>query len=107
MIPNPKQVEEIFSAALEKGSIEEREKYLSESCAEDTALRQRVECLLRAHLDAKHFLQNLIPNPISADTLDAPPRLSGDSTFTYPASDQTVRDHVTPPPSRDTISSAN
>src|SRR5438034_6739009 len=41
--------EAIFFAALEKGSSEERVRYLAEACGGDTELRGRVERLLGAH----------------------------------------------------------
>jgi eukaryotic-like serine/threonine-protein kinase len=58
MNPDPKRVEAIFSAALEKSSPEERSALLDKSCAGDPALRQRVEALLKADQDAASgFLQ--------------------------------------------------
>ncbi len=48
MHPDPKRVEAVFAAALEKATAE-RQAYLDEVCAGDGALRQRVEALLKAH----------------------------------------------------------
>src|SRR5262249_40038727 len=39
----------VFLAALERGSAGERQAYLDQACADDPALRHRVEALLRAH----------------------------------------------------------
>ena len=69
MNPDPKQVEAIFSAALEKSSPKERSALLDESCAGDPDLRQRVEALLKAHLAASGYLQG--PLQISADETTA------------------------------------
>ena len=57
MIPDPKRVESVFAAALEKTSLEERAALLDEACAGDAALRLCVEELLQAHDDAHSFLQ--------------------------------------------------
>jgi WD40 repeat protein len=43
--------ETIFTAALEKQDPVERSAYLNEACAQDPAMRQRVEALLRSHED--------------------------------------------------------
>src|SRR5436305_12825213 len=42
---------ELFAAALEKPTPEERAAYLAEACAGDEPLRRRVEALLRAHAE--------------------------------------------------------
>jgi WD40 repeat protein len=57
MTPDPQRVEAIFSAALEKASPQERAAYLDAACADDPALRDRVEALLRAHAEAGGFLE--------------------------------------------------
>jgi WD40 repeat protein len=76
MNPDPKRVEAIFSAALEKPSPEERSALLDESCAGDAALRQRVEALLKAHQEANSFLQGPLPavdaTPTGPASADAP-----------------------------------
>ena len=46
MIPDPKRVEAVFAAALEKADTAERLAYLDEACAGDLALRQ----IGRAHV---------------------------------------------------------
>src|SRR5262245_34986204 len=48
---------EIFFAALEKGTAQERSKYLSTACGSDSALRKRLDDLLRMHEKTGEFLQ--------------------------------------------------
>src|SRR5437016_2021050 len=48
----PNQVKAIFLAALEERPPDQWPAYLDAACAEDAALRQRVEALLRAHQEA-------------------------------------------------------
>jgi hypothetical protein len=69
--------EAIFFAALEKGSPEERVRYLAEACGADTELRSRIERMLDAHarvgvLDAPAITaeQDL---PLDPPTLLTPP----------------------------------
>jgi eukaryotic-like serine/threonine-protein kinase len=50
----------LFSAALEL-PIDQRAAYLDEACADDPALRQRVEELLRVHQEAISFLEDNAP----------------------------------------------
>jgi WD40 repeat protein len=56
MSPEPKNIKDIFLAAVEKTAPDERTAFLDEACAGDRALRQRVEELLRAHDAADSFL---------------------------------------------------
>ena len=49
--------ESIFFAALERGSPQERDRYLEGACAGDAALRRRVERLLGAHVKVGSFLE--------------------------------------------------
>jgi hypothetical protein len=49
---------EIFIAAVQKESLEERQAYLDEACAQLPALRLEVERLLRLHGSAGSFLEN-------------------------------------------------
>ena len=60
----------VFSAALERGSAAEQNAYLDRACADDPALRQRVEALLRAHDRAGGFLGR-VPDP--AETAGSEP----------------------------------
>src|SRR5262245_19630069 len=53
--------ETIFERALEIDSLEARAAYLRESCAEDAALLERLEGLLRAHDRAGRFLEHKEP----------------------------------------------
>src|SRR5689334_18997081 len=46
----------IFAAALEKSSLEEREAFLAQACAGDEKIRRRVEALLRAHNEPDDLL---------------------------------------------------
>ena len=48
---------EIFLAALEQSDPAERRAYLKTACGSDTALRQRIEALLREHDEAGSFMQ--------------------------------------------------
>jgi serine/threonine protein kinase/tetratricopeptide (TPR) repeat protein len=57
------QVEDIFLAALEKGTPEDRAAYLEEACKDDPELRRRVERLLEAHPKAGDFLENPVLPP--------------------------------------------
>jgi serine/threonine protein kinase/WD40 repeat protein len=54
----PSLVEDIFLAALEKGTPAERAAYLSEACKDDQDLRRRVDRLLEAHPRAGGFLED-------------------------------------------------
>jgi WD40 repeat protein len=69
MNPDPKLVEAIFAAALEKPSADVRAAYLDEACAGNPALRQRVEALLSADIEAGSFLER--PALQAADDLSA------------------------------------
>ncbi len=60
MNPDPKRVEAIFAAALEKSSPAERAAYLDEVCAGDADLRGRVDALLRAGDRAGSFLEHAL-----------------------------------------------
>src|SRR5262245_1145232 len=50
-------VEDLFFAALQKGSAAERTAYLDDACAGQDALRRRVEALLAAHPQIGQFLE--------------------------------------------------
>ena len=47
----------LFLAALEITDLAQRANYLDKECANDAALRQRVDALLKAHDDPGSFLQ--------------------------------------------------
>ena len=57
---------EIFAAALKLPGASARAAYLTDACAGDHALRQRVEALLSAHEDAGTYLQNSPPGARTA-----------------------------------------
>ncbi len=57
MLQQSGALEDIFLAALERDSAEERRAYLDTACAGDAALRERIEALLHAHAAAGSFLE--------------------------------------------------
>jgi serine/threonine protein kinase len=64
------RLESLFAAALQQPPAD-RAAYLDQACAEDPAVRQRVEALLRAQAAAGSFLQ--APPADLCATLDEPP----------------------------------
>jgi serine/threonine protein kinase len=62
MAEKPRDIEEIYSAALKKGSGQERSEYLDEVCGDDHALRARIETLLNASKEVGDFLEPPILN---------------------------------------------
>jgi serine/threonine protein kinase/Tfp pilus assembly protein PilF len=52
------RIDDIFAAAMEMESAEERANYLDQACAGDTELRQRLERLLEAYFQAGSFLES-------------------------------------------------
>lgn len=67
------RVEQIFTAAAEIDSPQERTAYLDEACADDTELRAAVENLLRLDQDAGSFLEKR-PEELLADDATDPAR---------------------------------
>ena len=55
--PAPRLIE-IFSEALELTSAEECAAYLDRVCGTDQSLRDRIEGLLRAHVEGDSFLES-------------------------------------------------
>src|SRR5262245_55931852 len=51
-----KSLQELFSAALERPDAAERARFLDEACGADSALRERVERLLRAQEEVGAFM---------------------------------------------------
>ena len=51
-------IDDIFSAAIELASADERAAYLDQACAGDAPLRRRLETLLNAHFQAGDFLES-------------------------------------------------
>ena len=68
MTSNGRDIEEIFSAALERTSATERRAFLDGACGADNALRARVDTLLAAHEEARGFL-----DPATIDAPSGPP----------------------------------
>src|SRR5216684_5252517 len=75
----PNREVDLFSAALELPASQ-RAAYLAEACADDPALRLRVEALLRVHDEAIPFLENPMPGaqapPMRAEGSGATLRIS-------------------------------
>src|SRR5688500_14133743 len=65
MPETPRTEESIFAQALAKASPLERAAFLDAACANDQALRERVEGLLRSHEEAGSFLRKP-PVPLSS-----------------------------------------
>ncbi len=70
MAAEKKDVEAIFTSALQRPSAGERTAYVDGACGDDIALRERVQELLRAHEDAATFLS--LPTA-GASAVKAPP----------------------------------
>jgi serine/threonine protein kinase/Leucine-rich repeat (LRR) protein len=81
------QVESIFFEALERKTAKERADYLDEACGADTALRLKVERLLKSHPQAMDFLAEPAVDRRQFDS-DAP---SHDLTSLAPTSGQVER----------------
>src|SRR5262245_33059341 len=70
---------EIFMAALEKDSLQQRQAFLDEICAGNASLRQRIESLIESHGQAGNLLEHspacaaATVNPVRSDisTADA------------------------------------
>ena len=77
-MPNAITVQEIFHAALEIDSAEERENFLDQSCFDSPELRTQVDDLLLAHGKAEDFLEQSPEMPTLA------PNLSADTDLTNP-----------------------
>ncbi len=70
------KLEQLFHAALELPSSEERTAYLAQACSGDAALQRRVEKLLRAHQTVGQFLSPDTPpvqSGLPLSELDLPP----------------------------------
>jgi hypothetical protein len=57
----------IFLEALDKEDPTQRSAFLDTACAGDDALRQRVEALLKSHIDAGSFLGKLAPQRLAEE----------------------------------------
>src|SRR5262249_28653029 len=84
---DPSPLEDLFFAALEKGSSHERAAYLDEACAGEPDLRRRVEKMLAAQARAGSFLEHPPGSPIetvSVATTDEQPLREGRGTVIGP-----------------------
>ena len=61
----------IFNAARQFGSPDARAEYLRQACGTDSALRERVQVLLRAYEEQASFLESPPPVGVAA-TIDQP-----------------------------------
>jgi WD40 repeat protein len=75
----------IFIEALGKETAAERSEYLAAACGPDTAMRQRVEALLRSHEQAGDFLGETAPERLAAEL--ATPESAGNTAGEPPATD--------------------
>src|SRR5262245_24786593 len=57
----------VFLEALEQQSPQQRAAFLETACAGDTALRQRVEALLKSHNEMGGFLDKLAPQRLAEE----------------------------------------
>jgi serine/threonine protein kinase/Tol biopolymer transport system component len=76
--PTLKEIEEIYHAALERGSGPGREAYLDTACGADAALRAHVEALLQANDEVGDFLEVPVLAPDAIP--DEPPVSEGPGT---------------------------
>ena len=72
MAANQDKLIEIFSEALAKASLEERNRYLAQACGQDAALRRQVDLLLQAHVEAGGFLRASVVPPESQPVGEGP-----------------------------------
>jgi hypothetical protein len=70
-----KNEEAIVNEAIKITSHAERAAFVKSACADDAALLDRVEALLKSHFEGSSFL-NLPPASVNG-TLDAPPLTEG------------------------------
>ena len=70
MTHSHQQVENLFTAALEREGAEQRRQFLEEACHGDAALRERVEMLLDSYAAAKDFLEEPAAEWTAADADD-------------------------------------
>src|ERR1043165_559262 len=69
MNPNRDREEQLFDAAREIASAEERAAYLAEACGQDVVLRQRIEEMLGSDRAAREFFDTDQPESASKATL--------------------------------------
>ena len=77
---------DIFMAALEIESPEERDAYLDEACGKDTSLRRRVEGLLECHARSGSLLEHPAVEGATASLFEEVDKLApSESDDTCPA----------------------
>jgi serine/threonine-protein kinase len=84
------QLMSVFSAALDRGTAEERAAYLDRVCSGTTGLRERVEALLRAHQRGGNFLGGPAVRPTPRATF-APASVRGSPSSAGRAFDEELR----------------
>lgn len=81
---DPSRAEVLFLAAAEIANPRERAAFLEKECANDDALRRRVEALLISNDEAGDFLQPPAPNPeIEAELARLKPEEAGERIGNY------------------------
>src|SRR5262245_58422314 len=75
---------ELFMEALDRASPADRAAYLDVACGGDSALRERVEALLRSHEEAGKFLAGSVPERLAG----VPFGPTGDDTRTGPSASE-------------------
>src|SRR5262245_5446328 len=78
-------VEDLFFAALQKGSAAERTAYLDQACSGQDALRRRVEALLAAHPQVGQFLERPVEEPEGVTQLCDAEDTAADLSFLAPS----------------------
>jgi WD40 repeat protein len=78
MSKEPKDIKSIFLEALEKRTAKERANYLDHVCGNDADLRAEFESLLKAHEEARDFLEAPALEPDA--TLEESPLIEGPGT---------------------------
>src|SRR5262245_52212176 len=77
--------EDVFFAALQKGSAAERTAYLDQACSGQDALRRRVEALLAAHPQVGQFLERPVEEPEGVTQLCDAEDTAADLSFLAPS----------------------
>lgn len=80
----------VFTAALDRGTAEERAAYLDRACSGTPGLRERVEALLRAHNRGGNFLGGPAAHPTTT-TAFAPGAVAGSRSFSGRVFDEELR----------------
>src|SRR5688500_9210013 len=79
--------EVVFFGALEKVTVAERAAYLGAACADDKALRRRVETLLAAHPHVGLFLERPVEESRELAALAAENDAAAELSFLAPSSE--------------------